>query len=157
MAIPKWTNQILLTNVHLLELFVVSHKIVSSELYDGFQLIFLAFCGLNNLMDVSNEDSTCFVGICKLVTPLYIKDISITDKTPGEFAIRLSLEGKFVYVDGKSSSSLGYSSLELLGKSYFEYIHVDDLDKIEDSFGKLNQCGEIQAPMYRLMTKGRQW
>ena len=108
-------------------------------------------------MDVSNEDSTCFVGICKLVTPLYIKDISITDKTPGEFAIRLSLEGKFVYVDGKSSSSLGYSSLELLGKSYFEYIHVDDLDKIEDSFGKLNQCGEIQAPMYRLMTKGRQW
>jgi len=67
------------------------------------------------------------------------------------------LEGKFVYVDAKSSSSLGYSSLELLGKSYFEYIHVDDLDKIEDSFGKLNQCGEIQAPMYRLMTKGRQW
>ena len=88
----------------------------------------------------------------------------------GEFGVRLSLEGKFVYVDGKSSSSLGYSSLELLGKSYFEYIHVDDLDKIEDSFGKrmwlqsennnvslVNQCGEIQAPMYRLMTKGRQW
>ena len=50
--------------------------------------------------------------------------------------MRLSLEGKFVYIDGKSSSSLGYSSLELLGKSYFEYIHVDDLDKIEDSFGK---------------------
>ena len=99
---------------------------------------------------MSNEDSTCFVGICKLVSPLYIKDISITDKTPGtrsffynfiltilgEFGVRLSLEGKFVYVDGKSSSSLGYSSLELLGKSYFEYIHVDDLDKIEDSFGK---------------------
>ena len=101
-------------------------------------------------MDMSNEDSTCFVGICKLVSPLYIKDISITDKTPGtivslnfkinffegEFGVRLSLEGKFVYVDAKSSSSLGYSSLELLGKSYFEYIHVDDLDKIEDSFGK---------------------
>ena len=34
-------------------------------------------------MDMSNEDSTCFVGICKLVSPLYIKDISITDKTPG--------------------------------------------------------------------------
>lgn len=85
---------------------------------------------------MSNEDSTCFVGICKLVSPLYIKDISITDKTPGEFGVRLSLEGKFVYVDAKSSSSLGYSSLELLGKSYFEYIHVDDLDKIEDSFGK---------------------
>ena len=102
-------------------------------------------------MDMNNEDSTCFVGICKLVSPLYIKDISITDKTPGrlylfvlihsnvnlgEFGVRLSLEGKFVYIDGKSSSSLGYSSLELLGKSYFEYIHVDDLDKIEDSFGK---------------------
>ena len=48
-----------------------------------------AFCGLNNLMDVSNEDSVCFVGICKLVSPLYIKDISITDKTPGNFALRL--------------------------------------------------------------------
>ena len=113
-------------------------------------ILISAFCGLNNLMDMSNEDSTCFVGICKLVSPLYIKDISITDKTPGtisnscqirirftgEFGVRLSLEGKFVYVDGKSSSSLGYSSLELLGKSYFAYIHVDDLDKIEDSFGK---------------------
>ena len=64
------------------------------------------------------------------------KDIAITDKNPGEFGVRLSLEGKFVHVEGKTAASLGYSSLELLGKSYFELVHVDDLEKIEDSFGK---------------------
>ena len=64
------------------------------------------------------------------------KDIAITDKNPGEFGVRLSLEGKFVHVEGKTAASLGYSSLELLGKSYFELVHVDDLQKIEDSFGK---------------------
>ena len=25
------------------------------------------------------------------------------------------------------------------------------------SYPSVNQCGEIQAPMYRVMTKGRQW
>ena len=70
------------------------------------------------------------------MSPLYIKDIAITDKNPGEFGVRLSLDGKFVHVEGKTCSSLGYSSLELLGKSYFELVHVDDLEKIEESFGK---------------------
>ena len=43
-----------------------------------------------------------------------------------------------MHVEGKTAASLGYSSLELLGKSYFELVHVDDLEKIEDSFGKCN-------------------
>ena len=94
------------------------------------------FCGLNSLVDVNTEDNTCFVGICRLSSPLYIKDLAITDKNASEFSVRLSLEGKFVHVEGKSCSALGYSSLELLGKSYFDLVHVDDLEKIEESFGK---------------------
>jgi len=107
------------------------------------------FCGLNSLVDVNTEDNTCFVGICRLSSPLYVKDLAITDKNATEFSVRLSLEGKFVHVEGKSCSALGYSSLELLGKSYFDLVHVDDLQKIEESFGKLLQCGELQAPLYR--------
>ena len=68
------------------------HKTVSKQRYSYLYCmncinygINSAFCGLNNLMDVANEDSICFVGICKLVSPLYIKDISITDKTPGTY------------------------------------------------------------------------
>ena len=101
-----------------------------------FSEIFSAFCGLNNMMEMNNDDQICFVGVCRLVSPLYVKDIAITDKNPGEFSVRLSLEGKFVHIEGKTSSSLGYSSLELLGKSYFELVHHEDLEKINESFGK---------------------
>ena len=79
------------------------------------------------------------------------------DKNATEFSVRLSLEGKFVHVEGKSCSALGYSSLELLGKSYFDLVHVDDLQKIEESFGKLLQCGELQAPLYRKDLKIFKW
>ena len=36
------------------------------------------FCGLNSLVDVNTEDNTCFVGICRLSSPLYVKDLAIT-------------------------------------------------------------------------------
>ena len=61
-------------------------------------------------MDMSNEDSTCFVGICKLVSPLYIKDISITDKTPGtkfhtfvQFDPLCSFQSNRIEADSKAS------------------------------------------------------
>jgi hypothetical protein len=64
--------------------------------------------------------------------------------SPHEFTTRLNLQGRFIYIDSKfilfilllfilflfiirARQFLGYSSYELIGHTYFDFVHPNDL------------------------------
>ncbi|CAF1690266.1 unnamed protein product, partial [Adineta ricciae] len=44
-----------------------------------------------------------------------------------EFSIRLNLQGRFIHIDTNTRQHLGYSSYELIGHTFFDFVHPDDL------------------------------
>lgn len=74
-----------------------------------------------------------------------------------EFISRHSLEWKFLFLDHRASSLIGYMPFEVLGTSGYDYYHWDDLDNIVAGHEQLMQTGEGTSPHYRFLTKGQQW
>ncbi|WP_078596008.1 EAL domain-containing protein [Evansella clarkii] len=70
----------------------------------------------------------------------------------------VDLEGNYVYVSPSHEKYLGYSSLELLGKNCFEFMHPDDINFVVEAFEeslKTNQQ-EHQA-VFRFKHKKGHW
>jgi len=51
-----------------------------------------------------------------------------------EFISRHSMDGKFTFVDQRVSGILGFQPQELLGKSCFDYFHIEDQNHMKESF-----------------------
>lgn len=71
-----------------------------------------------------------FVGMGRIKTPQLARETFIIDPTKIEFTSRHSLEWKFLFLDQRATSIIGYLPFEVLGTSGYDYYHFDDLDKL---------------------------
>ncbi|XP_053563614.1 60S ribosomal protein L31 isoform X2 [Bombina bombina] len=99
----------------------------------------------------------CFVATVRLATPQFLKEICIVEELFEEFTSRHSLEWKFLYLDHRAPPIIGYSPIEVLGTSGYDYYHVDDLDMLAKCHELLMQFGKGKSCCYRFLTKGQEW
>ncbi|CAF1444720.1 unnamed protein product [Adineta steineri] len=79
------------------------------------------------------------------------------DNSINEFTTRLNLRGRFVHVDSKARQILGYSSYELIGYTYFDFVHPDDLSIMTRAYQLWKDNGSGTSEPYRFLSKGQQW
>ncbi|CAF0905064.1 unnamed protein product [Adineta steineri] len=106
---------------------------------------------------VSNKnDEKYFMSIVKVNT--IDRTLTINeDNSTNEFTTRLNLHGRFIYVDSKARQILGYSSHELIGCTYFDFVHPDDLSIMTRAYQLWKDNGSGTSEPYRFLSKGQQW
>lgn len=99
-----------------------------------------------------------FVGVGRLQKPQLTKQVYLQSGNEcTEFSSRYSLEWKFLSLDHRAASIIGYLPFELLGMSGYDYYHVEDLEEVAGCHKSLMQRGEGTSCNYRFLTKGQQW
>lgn len=119
-----------------------------------------------------------FIGVCKIQTPQLIRELSVIDSSNKEFSSQHSLQWKFVFLDERATSIIGYLPFEVLGTSGYDYYHPDDLEKVVKSHKsrksvktigsfiwfptfvfrfEVIEKGQGTSCFYRFLTKGQQW
>jgi len=74
-----------------------------------------------------------------------------------QFLSKHTLKWRFLWIDNRAPSIIGYLPFEVLGTSGYDYYHWDDLDKLVISHESLMRDGEASTGPYRFLTKGQQW
>ena len=129
---------------------------------ENYQLVRLigSFYDINdfnrNLM-YGESEKKCFVGIARLQTPKFLRELSFQVSNQNEFISRNSLEWKFLYLDHRASPIIGYLPFEILGTSGYDYYHWNDLDDIVVGHEQLMRTGEGTSCYHRFLTKSQQW
>ncbi|XP_065200898.1 circadian locomoter output cycles protein kaput-like isoform X2 [Planococcus citri] len=98
-----------------------------------------------------------FVGFIRLLTPQLCNDVILHDHLKTEFISHHNFEWKFLFLDERAPSIIGYSPFEVLGTSGYDYYHIDDLDGIISHHKTLMVQDEGVSGFYRFLTKGHQW
>ncbi|ELK33901.1 Aryl hydrocarbon receptor nuclear translocator-like protein 2 [Myotis davidii] len=104
----------------------------------------------------SKEDSnfTCLVAIGRLYPNTVPRNSGEVKVKPTEFITRFAMNGKFVYVDQRATTILGYLPQELLGTSCYEYFHQDDHNKLTNKHKAVLQSKEkIFTDSYKFRAK----
>ncbi|XP_060863829.1 circadian locomoter output cycles protein kaput-like [Metopolophium dirhodum] len=104
-----------------------------------------------------DDQNLVFVGIGRIMTPQLLKELPVMEDIKSEFTSRHSLEWKFLFLDHRGPSIIGYMPFEVLGTSGYEYYHIDDLEDVILSHQALMLKGEGTSCYYRFLTKGQQW
>ncbi|XP_036913162.1 neuronal PAS domain-containing protein 2 [Sturnira hondurensis] len=99
----------------------------------------------------------CFVATVHLATPQFLKEMCVVDETLEDFTSRHSLEWKFLFLDHRAPTIIGYLPFEVLGTSGYDYYHIDDLELLTRCHQHLMQFGKGKSCCYRFLTKGQQW
>lgn len=97
-----------------------------------------------------------------LLTVLFFLLISSADLNSAnnlsEFISRHSIDGKFTFVDQRVMNVLGYVPTDLIGKSCYEFFHIEDQSHMKENFDQvLKQKGQMFSVMYRFRAKNREW
>ncbi|XP_067889973.1 neuronal PAS domain-containing protein 2-like isoform X2 [Heterodontus francisci] len=106
---------------------------------------------------ITVDQQMCLVATVRLATPQFIKEMCIIEEPLEEFTSRHSLEWKFLFLDHRAPSIIGYLPFEVLGTSGYDYYHVDDLEQLARCHQQLMQFGKGKSCCYRFLTKGQQW
>ncbi|XP_019523603.1 PREDICTED: aryl hydrocarbon receptor nuclear translocator-like protein 2 isoform X1 [Hipposideros armiger] len=101
-----------------------------------------------------DSNFTCLIAIGRL-HPYTVPQSSGQIKVkPTEFITRFAMNGKFVYVDQRTTAILGYLPQELLGTSCYEYFHQDDHSNLTDKHKAVLQSKEkIFTDSYKFRAK----
>ncbi|CAH1108080.1 unnamed protein product [Psylliodes chrysocephalus] len=71
-----------------------------------------------------------------------------------QFISRHALDGKFLFIDQRSTLVLGYLPQELLGTSMYEYFHHEDIQSLADYHKvALQNINSVTTGVYRFRTK----
>lgn len=73
-----------------------------------------------------------------------------------EFHVEFSLGLKFTKSDLKTAKLIGYSPLEILGTSAYDYCLLSDLEKLVDCHKQLIETRNPSSISYRFLTKGEE-
>jgi PAS domain S-box-containing protein len=69
----------------------------------------------------------------------------------------LNEEGIYSYVGGSTSKALGYSPEQLVGRSAFDFIHPDDLERVQAYWARLSSQPIITVPDFRFRDASGEW
>jgi len=118
--------------------------------------------GLSNEIDLEADSETCIsclVAVGRILPSFQptIEDCierNMTTSNGVEFSSRLSIDGKFTFVDQRVTLLLGYLPQELSGTSVYEHVHSEDTqDLMECHRNVLRGTEEVTTPFYKFKTK----
>uniref|UniRef100_A0A672Y2V8 Aryl hydrocarbon receptor nuclear translocator-like 1a n=1 Tax=Sphaeramia orbicularis TaxID=375764 RepID=A0A672Y2V8_9TELE len=113
--------------------------------------------GLDEDNEPDNEgcNLSCLVAIGRL-HPHIVPQPSPADirVKPTEYVSRHAIDGKFVFVDQRATAILAYLPQELLGTSFYEYFHQDDIGHLAECHRQVLQMREkINTNCYKFKIK----
>ncbi|CAF1105674.1 unnamed protein product [Adineta steineri] len=114
-------------------------------------------CTLIGAYRTINENENYFMSIVKINTLDRMLRMNYADYSTEEFITYLNIQGKFVYIDSKARQMLGYKPFEMIGRTYFDFVHPDDLAVIVRAYKLWKQNENEKSEPYRFLTKDDQW
>ncbi|XP_038631444.1 neuronal PAS domain-containing protein 2-like isoform X2 [Scyliorhinus canicula] len=127
------------------------HNIVPMSSCNGFE------SAISRSFRSAAKEQICLVATVRLVIPQFLKELCNVEESYEEFTSRHSLEWKFLFLDHRAPSIIGYLPFEVLGTSGYDYYHVDDLELLARCHEHLMQFGKGKSCYYRFLTKGQRW
>ncbi|XP_051553119.1 aryl hydrocarbon receptor nuclear translocator-like protein 1 isoform X1 [Myxocyprinus asiaticus] len=113
--------------------------------------------GLDEDNEPDNEgcNLSCLVAIGRLHPHIVPQPINGEIRVkPTEYVSRHAIDGKFVYVDQRSTAILAYLPQELLGTSFYEYFHQDDIGHLAECHRQVLKMREkINTNCYKFKIK----
>ncbi len=98
---------------------------------------------------------TCTVIIGKLPTSMAMVDLAIsTNEVNFEFDMRISQKGHIIDIDKHAVMVFGFSTAELIGTLFFEYVDPYHISEVGESMSKFLSDGIGTTTPYRVRTKG---
>ncbi|CAF1257354.1 unnamed protein product [Adineta steineri] len=138
----------LLNNHQVLQTCDISWKRAADDDYEQ--------CTLIGAYRTINENEQYFMSIVKINTLDRMLRMN-ADYPTEEFITYLDTQGKFIYIDSKARQILGYSPFEMIGHTYFDFVHPDDLAVIVRAYKLWKENGNEKSEPYRFLTKDEQW
>lgn len=112
-----------------------------------------------NEMDDQHTNMSCLVAVGRVQPNILEANIpSSLDNHPNIrqllFISRHSVDGKFIFIDQRSTLVIGFLPQELLGTSFYEYFHHEDIPALAESHKTVLQNSEkITTQVYRFRCK----
>ncbi|XP_031623447.1 aryl hydrocarbon receptor nuclear translocator homolog isoform X2 [Contarinia nasturtii] len=105
--------------------------------------------------DDGRHSNYCMVALGRL----QVQSTPKSDLSPQiEFISRHSIDGKFTFVDQRVKELLDYTTIDLLGKNYFDFIHPDDCESMKEIFDRaLKHKDQPFSLTYRFRSKICNW
>ncbi|XP_071766105.1 basic helix-loop-helix ARNT like 1b [Centroberyx gerrardi] len=113
--------------------------------------------GLDEDNEPDNEgcNLSCLVAIGRLHPHIVPQPVNSDIRVkPTEYVSRHAIDGKFVFVDQRATAILAYLPQELLGTSFYEYFHQDDIGHLAECHRQVLQMREkINTNCYKFKIK----
>ena len=103
------------------------------------------------------KSPNCLVLVGKVGHPQRNRIVTTSDCTQTEFSYRLTMDWKYVYIDQRAPSVIGFLPFEMLGTSVYEYCCPEDVFNIAQYHKVLIRVGKVTTCYYRHLTKGQTW
>ena len=93
----------------------------------------------------------------KVDQPRPNRTVTSADCQHKEFSYRLTMDWKYVFLDHRASSIIGFLPFEVLGTSFYEYCSPEELFNIAQYQKILIRLGKVTTCYFRHLTKGQSW
>ena len=107
--------------------------------------------------ELGEQNCNVIVIVGKVVSPQPNRIVITSDCQYKQFSYRLTMDCKYVYVDHRASSIIGFLPFEVLGTSFYEYCSPEELINIAQYHKILIRLGKVTTCYYRHLTKGQSW